>query len=100
MIFLGFLKPVFFLLKFWYGWKDLIKSFPTSVFLDFLELWLIYYEFSKFSTKIDFSEFFNDQSTAAAGIQRGERQLVVGTNDRRLLRGNHLEPNDDMVFDN
>ena len=82
------------------GGKISSRAFQRVFFLDFLELWLIYYEFSKFSTKIDFSEFFNDQSTAAANIQRGERQLVVGTNDRRLLRGNHLEPNDDMVFDN
>ena len=30
-------------------------------FLDFLEFWLIYYNFLKFSEKIVFSEFFGDR---------------------------------------
>ena len=36
LIFSGLLKLVV-LLKFWYGWKDLVKSFPTRFFFDFLE---------------------------------------------------------------
>ena len=35
LIFSGLLKPIFFWLKFWYGWKDLVKIFPTSIFFGF-----------------------------------------------------------------
>ena len=75
------------------------RAFQRVFFGFFLEFWLIYYDFSKFFAKIDFSEFFDDRPTAATNIRRGERQLVVGTNNRRLPRGNHLEPLDDMAFD-
>ena len=56
LIFSRLLKPMFWL-KFWYGWKDLVKSFPTSFFIIFyfLEFWFIYYDFSKFFEKMVFS---------------------------------------------
>ena len=45
LIFLGLLKP-FFLLKFRYGWKDLIESFPTSICFGF------------FGVMVDLLQFF------------------------------------------
>ena len=48
----------------------------------FLEFWLIYYDFLKFSRKMDFFEFFGDWLTDAAGIENeGDWKLVADAND-------------------
>ena len=60
--------------------KILLRAFQQVFFffLDFLELWLINYHFSKFSGKMEFFEFFDDLLTAAGAVNSGDRRQVVG----------------------
>ena len=50
-------------MQIWYGWKDLVESFPTPFFFFFviLELRLNYSDFLKFSRI--FSAFFGDDAS-------------------------------------
>ena len=74
-------------MQIWYGWKYLVETFPTHIyffFLYFLEFRLIYYDFLKFSGKIDFSKFFGDRLAAAAGSRLDERRQPAKGGRRKL----------------
>ena len=76
MFFLGSLDD-YGLVEIWYRWKDLVESFPTSIFLSFFELRLFFYEFSKFSGKSMISYFFGQRPMAVSAGSSSSRQLLT-----------------------
>ena len=55
------------LVKILYGWKDLIESFPTTIFLQFFDLWLFFYVFQSFFGKFGISWFFHPVIDGTSG---------------------------------